>query len=297
LSISEFLPGNNLNIATLEERKLKEIEHSRRRRSILQGFERRTDTNKAEQVTDLDRLTKKKQEFDRHFSNMKFYSITNSSEVYYQSWLRQHCSSSGVLGLDYCCGNGECGLFMASCGASVIGIDISAEGIANANQNARDFGLEDICKFVVQDAETTSFPNDTFDVIVEYGALHHLDYGRAMKELCRILKPTGQIICIEALRHNPLFHLYRKLTPHLRTAWEVAHIIGVDQLTLSKSHFEEVNAKFFHLAVLAAVPFRRTRYFAPIRDALDSLDSKLLALPRFGKYGWQCVYTLSNPKK
>jgi ubiquinone/menaquinone biosynthesis C-methylase UbiE len=185
---------------------------------------------------------------------------------------------------------------MASCGATVVGIDISAEGVANANQNALDLGLEDRCRFVVQDAEATSFPDNTFDVIVEYGALHHLDYGRAMKELRRILKPTGQVICIEALRHNPFFHAYRKLTPHLRTAWEVDHIIGIQQLELSRSYFQEVSAKFFHLAVLAAVPFRKTRFFPKIRNVLDALDSKLLGRMSLGKYGWQCVFTLSNPK-
>ena len=38
----------------LEERKLKEIEHSKKRREILQGFERLADTHAAEQVDDLE---------------------------------------------------------------------------------------------------------------------------------------------------------------------------------------------------------------------------------------------------
>jgi hypothetical protein len=79
--IDELLPDSKLDPATLEERKLKEIEHSRTRRSILQGFERRTDTSQIDQVDNLERLTKNKQEFDKHFSNMKFYSIAASSEA------------------------------------------------------------------------------------------------------------------------------------------------------------------------------------------------------------------------
>jgi ubiquinone/menaquinone biosynthesis C-methylase UbiE len=201
------------------------------------------------------------------------------------------------VALDYCAGNGECGLYMASRGGNVIGIDISAEGVANANQNARDLGLQDKCQFVVQDAEATSFRDNTFDVVVEYGALHHLDYGKAMKELRRIVKPTGEIICIEALRHNPLFHTYRRLTPHLRTAWEVDHIIGVDQLEISREYFGSVQPKFFHLAGLLAVPFRKTPLFRPLRNAFDVVDRVLLANQGIGKYGWICVFTLSQPRK
>lgn len=296
MGIKDLLPKELLDISTLEDRKLKEIEHSRQRRSILQGFERAADTHKSETVNDLDKLTKNKTEFDKHFSNMKYYSIARASEEYYQDWLKARIGPD-VMALDYCAGNGECGLYMASCGGNVIGIDISAEGVANANQNARELGLQDRCQFVVQDAEATSFPDNTFDVIVEYGALHHLDYEKAMKELQRIVKPTGQIICIEALRHNPFFHAYRKLTPHLRTAWEVDHIIGVDQLEISRQYFASVEPKFFHLAGLLAVPFRKTLLFRPLRNAFDAVDRALLSNQAIGKYGWICVFAMSQPRK
>ena len=66
----------------MEERKLKEIEHSRKRREILQGFERIADTHAAEQVEDLETLIKDKEKFNYYFSNMKYYSITISSEKF-----------------------------------------------------------------------------------------------------------------------------------------------------------------------------------------------------------------------
>ena len=43
----------------LEERKQKEIEHSRKRREVLQGFERLADTHAADQVEDLEELIMK----------------------------------------------------------------------------------------------------------------------------------------------------------------------------------------------------------------------------------------------
>jgi ubiquinone/menaquinone biosynthesis C-methylase UbiE len=279
-----------------EERKNKEIEHSRMRRNILQGFERRSDTNRAEEIKDVNRLIRDKDGFSHHFSNIKFYSITHLSEAYQYGWLRERCRP-GVKILDFACGNGENGIFAAQCGADVIGIDISPEGIENANLNALEAGISDRCKFEVMDGENMSFSDDTFDYIVEYGALHHVDLDRAVSELCRVVKPQGEVICVEALRHNPIIHWYRKKTPHLRTQWEVDHILGVNDLHYVRKYFGEVKAAFFHLAVLAAVPFRKTRLFKPLCKILDGIDKIILQKEMFGKYGWITVFTMGKPRK
>lgn len=280
----------------LEERKLKEIEHSRKRRSILQGFERHSDTNRSEEVSSLDSLIKDKKEFEHNFSNMKFYSITQSSEKYQYDWLKAKCRP-GLKVLDFGCGNGENGIYAAECGAEVKGIDISPEGVANANLNAQQSGVADRCRFEVMDGENMTFADNTFDVAVEYGVLHHVDLDKAIAELSRVLKPGGEMICIEALKHNPIIHWYRKRTPHLRTQWEVEHILGVQDLAVARKYFHEVNVKFFHLAVLAAVPFRKTRIFKPICAIFNKIDSVLLRSQTIGKYGWIMVFTMSRPKK
>ena len=63
-----------------------------------------------------------------------------------------------------------------------------------------------------------TFKDNTFDIGVEYGALHHVELDRALAELSRVLKPNAKMLCIEAMRHNPLIHAYRR-TPHLGTEW------------------------------------------------------------------------------
>ncbi len=283
-----------MDVTKLEERKLKEIEHSRKRRSILQGFERHSDTSSDQQVQGLDTLVRDYAAFEQHFSNMKFYSVTRSSERYYFDWLRAR--SPGRKALDYCCGNGEHAIFMAGNGADAVGIDISPEGIENCRLNAARLGVAHQTEFYVMDGEAMDFADDTFDLIVEYGALHHLDYANAMSELQRVIKPTGEIICIEALRHNPLIHLYRKMTPHLRTAWEVDDILGVNPLAWSRAYFEQVEVKFFHLAVLAAVPFRKTRVFSPVLKVLEAIDDVLLRPSIIGRFAWIMVFSLSKPR-
>jgi ubiquinone/menaquinone biosynthesis C-methylase UbiE len=280
----------------MEERKLKEIEHSKKRREVLQGFERIVDTHAASQVGDLNELIKDKEKFNYYFSNMKFYSITSASESYKHKWLEARCSD-GTRVLDFACGSGENGIYAARLGASVTGIDISPEGIDNAKANAERLGVSERCDFQVMDGENMTFDANTFDIGVEYGALHHVDLRATLKELARVLKPNAEMVCVEALRHNPLIHLYRKKTPHLRTEWEVEHILGVESLEIMKIFFNEVNVKFFHLASLALVPIRKTRLFPVLLPVFNKIDEILLSNQIIGKYGWIMIVELKEPKK
>ena len=280
----------------LEDRKQKEIEHSRQRREILQGFERLADTHAAEQVDDLSELVRDKEKFNYYFSNMKFYSVTAKSEKYKHDWLERHCNEDVKL-LDFACGSGENGIYAASCGAEVIGIDISPEGVDNATQNAGRFNVSDKCEFQVMDGEQMSFADNSFDLAVEYGALHHVELDTALSELARVMKPEAKMMCIEAMRHNPLIHWYRKRTPHLRTEWEVEHILGVESFDVMKKYFNKIDVKYFHLASLALVPFRKTFLFPLLIPVFNAIDSVLLSNKFIGKYGWIMAVELSEPKK
>lgn len=283
--------------AQMEERKLKEIEHSRRRREVLQGFERIADTHAAAQVQDLESLVKDKEKFDYHFSNMKYYAVTAASEAYKHAWLEQHCTSRATRILDFACGNGENGIYAATCGADCTGIDISPEGVENSNKNAAKFGVDDHCRFVVMDGERMTFEDNTFDLGVEYGALHHVDLDAALAELARVLKPGAQMMCVEALRHNPIIHWYRRRTPHLRTEWEVEHILGVESLDVMRKYFSRVEVRYFHLTALALVPLRKTFLFPVLLPIFNAVDRMLLSNQFIGKYGWIMTVVLSDPKK
>ena len=280
----------------MEERKVKEIEHSRKRREVLQGFERIADTHAAEQAGDLEELIKDKEKFNYYFSNMKYYAITEASEDYKHKWLEER-SASGKKIIDFACGNGENGIYASMHGAECIGIDISPEGVENSNKNAEKMGVAEICKFQVMDGENMTFEDNAFDLGVEYGALHHVDLDAALSEIARVLKPDAEMICVEALRHNPLIHRYRKRTPHLRTEWEVEHILGVESLDIMKKYFGEVNVKFFHLTALALVPIRKTFLFPMLLPVFNFIDSILLSTKYIGKYGWIMTIELSRPIK
>ncbi len=276
----------------LEDRKIKEIEHSDRRRSIVRAYEYHTDASsdrsKEKYITSED-------EFDQHFSNMKFYSITRSSFAYRDSLLFD--GIKGAVALDYCCGNGEIAIELAKQGAAkVIGIDLSPVAIENARELARSAGVNSVCEFLVMDAEHTEFAAGTFDLIHEYGALHHLDLSAAFKELSRILKPEGKLICTETLRHNPLIQWYRRKTPHLRTKWEVEHILGIPEIKSGNRDFSTLDFRTFHLAALLAVPFRKMSMFRLLLRVLNSVDRVLLAIPLLNWLAWVAVIEYRRPK-
>jgi len=237
----------------------------------------------------------KKADGDPQWSNFKYYAIETKSRAYVDSWMQSRCREKRLL--DYGCGNGEDSIVAAQHGAFVVGIDISDVSIANCRQRALEAGVSDRTKFLVMDAESLQFDDNSFDIVVEYGVLHHVDFSAAMSEIRRVLKPDGEAICTEALAHNPLIRAYRNLTPELRTPWEVEHILRRKQIQLAEQWFARVEPNFYHLATLAAVPFRKTPVFKPLLSCLESMDSLLLKLPWVQWQAWQVVLELSKPYK
>jgi ubiquinone/menaquinone biosynthesis C-methylase UbiE len=289
----EFIRQDQEFYDSLEERKKAEIEHSDRRRQIVTGYEYFTDASKTDE--DLNYVVDE-EEYNEHFSNAKFYSITKSSFSYRDSLVYPNIKD--CVTLDYCCGNGEIGLAMAIGGASKVhGIDISEVSIRNAKVLAAEAEVDKICDYEVMDAEKMTYPNDTFDLVHEYGALHHVDLEASLKEVSRVLKPDGTFVCTEALRHNPLIHWYRKRSMHLRTVWEVDHILGVHNIMQGKKYFNKVNVRYFHLCALAAIPFRKFFFFPAMLAVLDAIDTVVLKVPFIRRLAWVAVIEFSHPRK
>ena len=242
-----------------------------------------------------ERLKEDSQKYRYLTSNIKFYSITRKSQKFVDDFLIKNCLDKRVL--DYCCGDGDLTIFLAENGAEAFGIDISPVSIQNAKEKAKNKGLKN-ASFLVMDAEKLEFDNDFFDLIVCSGVLHHLNIEKAYQELSRVLKPGGKIICDEPLVYNPIFQLYRKLTPHLRTKWEAEHILKKRDIDLAKKYFDKVEKRFFHLFTLLAVFFRNVPFiFNPFLAFLGFIDSLILRIPLVKWWAWQIIFILSRPKK
>ena len=186
---------------------------------------------------------------------------------------------------------------MAKAGAEVVGIDVSEVSLQNARKAAAQAGVSHNTSFISMDAESMAFPDNTFNLIMVSGVLHHLDVRTAFPELSRVLKPDGHIIAGEALGHNPIIQWYRRRTPDLRTAWETEHIIKRSDLLLAGEYFGQVDFRFFHLATLAAVPFRKFPGFHTFLSGLDIVDRLLLSVAGLRWQAWQVIFGLADPIK
>jgi ubiquinone/menaquinone biosynthesis C-methylase UbiE len=245
---------------------------------------------------EADRLLLSEEDFKSKYSNKKFYVIAESVRYYLNNLIKSKAQGSKVL--DYCCGPGETSLKLAKMGYdSVYGIDISSEEVKTAKKRLIDGGFEKKSNFQVMDAEKLTFSDNSFDVIICNGVLHHLDIDAALPELSRVLKPSGMVVAMEALGYNPFIKLYRKMTPHLRTAWETDHILTLSELKKSKKYFNKVDVKYFYLATLIAIPFANTFLFKPIMKITGFIDAIIMKIPGVQLMAWQMVFTLKKPKK
>jgi len=124
--------------------------------------------------------------------------------------------------LDYGCGLGEESLRYINSGASkVIGIDISTKFINDASRKCEDLNIDrDLYEFIEMDAHDLQFQDNSFDVVIGYAILHHLDPSLALKEIHRVLKPNGRVLLLEPLADNPLLKIFRWATPGIRTVDE-----------------------------------------------------------------------------
>lgn len=127
----------------------------------------------------------------------------------------------GMTVLDLGCGHGEKSLLLLERGATVRGIDISQPYIDDVTQKAAQAGFDkDRFDFRVMDAHALTFADETFDLVIGSGILHHLDLQLSLNEINRVLRKGGRALFKEPLAANPLLKLFRILTPKARTVDE-----------------------------------------------------------------------------
>ena len=224
-----------------------------------------------------------------------FYKTTRASRQAFRAGLVAE-GLNGKRILEYGSGASAQAFFLASHGARVTGIDISPVAVDRGRRRAADTGLADRVTFEVMDAESLRFDDQSFDLVCGAGILHHLDLDRAYAEIARVLAPAGAAAFVEPLGHNPLINAYRRRTPELRTPDE--HPLLVGDLEAARNYFAEARFEFFHLASLAAIPFRDHAAFGKLLTGLDAIDRRLFRLlPPIRRHAWMVVLRLREPSK
>ena len=235
--------------------------------------------------------------------NTYMYSVADRAlhrpHYYFEKrvWACIRMQTAGLI-LDYGCGNGMRTRKFAQHGWQLCGIDISEESIRIARRNSAKEGL--LAEYYIMDGENMSFPDNKFDLIVDYGAFSSVDMKKAVPDLLRVLKPSGTIISIETLGHNPIFNMKRKLNVlhGIRTSWSANHIMKLSDWAKLKNNFTIYKIKFFGVTTVLIAPLiwcLPRRLQNNLITCCEKIDNHLLKSAMIKPWAFKTVVQLSKP--
>jgi demethylmenaquinone methyltransferase/2-methoxy-6-polyprenyl-1,4-benzoquinol methylase len=101
--------------------------------------------------------------------------------------------------LDIATGTGDLALMMANLNPDqIIGLDISAGMLEVGKQKINKAKLSEKITMMVGDSEEMPFENNTFDAVtVSFGVRNFANLDKGIREIARVLKPTGVLVILE----------------------------------------------------------------------------------------------------
>jgi demethylmenaquinone methyltransferase/2-methoxy-6-polyprenyl-1,4-benzoquinol methylase len=101
--------------------------------------------------------------------------------------------------LDIATGTGDLALMMASLNPDrIVGLDISAGMLEVGKRKINKANLSEKIEMIVGDSEEMPFDDQTFDAItVSFGVRNFAHLDKGIKEIARVLKPTGVLVILE----------------------------------------------------------------------------------------------------
>jgi ubiquinone/menaquinone biosynthesis C-methylase UbiE len=105
--------------------------------------------------------------------------------------------------LDVGCGIGKPGMQVATAtGASVVGITISASQVEQAQRRAVDEGMADRVSFEYADGMDMPYQDASFDAILSFESINHMERPVALREFTRVLRPGGRLVLTDVTADN-----------------------------------------------------------------------------------------------
>jgi demethylmenaquinone methyltransferase / 2-methoxy-6-polyprenyl-1,4-benzoquinol methylase len=102
--------------------------------------------------------------------------------------------------LDVCCGTGEWTFALAEAAGEsgqVTGLDFSENMLKVGREKLKKRSLPQVA-FIHGNAMELPFGDNTFDVVtIGFGLRNVPDYFQALKEMARVVKPGGRVVCLE----------------------------------------------------------------------------------------------------
>lgn len=215
----------------------------------------------------------------------RFYSILEPLKQDKALMVAERAAGSRIL--EYGCGpEGMTSLFWPAA-KSVDLIDISPVAIEQVKRSAAEHGN---VRATVMNAEALEFEDNSFDLIVGDGILHHLVLSSALGELDRVLSDEGSALFVEPLAANPVVAAYRRVTPNQRTADE--HPLTARDFATIEGFFPATTMTPCGLLSVAAAVVPVGRRQQRMIEVLTSFDRRLFVSHRLRSLAWACLLDL-----
>jgi GT2 family glycosyltransferase/ubiquinone/menaquinone biosynthesis C-methylase UbiE len=189
--------------------------------------------------------------FDHLYTEEEINKLPKESAEYEHwqryKWIAYRCKNKKVL--DISCGTGYGSELIAINGSEVIGVDISKEAIDYAKSHFSH------AEFQIGDAENLSFDDNTFDIVVSFETIEHLNNPeKFISQVNRVLKKDGLFVgsiprefdTPEFRQHNP-FHknFYGNLIDLQYLLSQFKEIKVISQLNDIIDGYDETKTKYF----------------------------------------------------
>jgi demethylmenaquinone methyltransferase/2-methoxy-6-polyprenyl-1,4-benzoquinol methylase len=178
----------------------------------------------------------------------------------------------GDVALDVCAGTGDFAFELARAVGNtgqVYAVDFCEPMLRIGKQKAMKQNKPSI-RWILADALALPFSNDTFDAVtIGFGIRNLIDKPAAFREMVRVLKPGGRVICLELNRpRNPLVKpfydfytlhllpkiggLFSKQDAYVYLPNSIQHFVEREQLAcyLSEAGFQNVRYQDLSLGVV-----------------------------------------------
>ena len=169
--------------------------------------------------------------------------------------------------LELAAGTGENTKILLDTKAYVVATDLSVESLKVLKKK---FGNNSYLLTFEADIELLPFEDSSFDFVCCAGGLSYGEKNKTVREIIRVLRPGGNLICVDSLDNNPIYKLNR-LVHYLfgrRTFSTLQNMPTVESLICLTKQFK--NTKIYYFGALTfLLPFL-------IKIAGENLSAKIL---------------------
>lgn len=172
--------------------------------------------------------------------------------------------------LDFGCGSGDSSTELAALGYDVVGIDVSPELIALAEERARLDDVVERAKFIAVDGTTATLPAAAYDLVLVQAVLHHVDLSESLRTLEHVLVPGGHIIIVEPVAYSRTLQWLRDRSP-------VEKDISPNERQLNRTDIRQIGETFQILEKRHYTIFQRVLRLIKVEGPLHDWPSRILA--------------------